>query len=249
MDYIEILKKLGLNESQAKAYLALVGNDNLTPPDLAVEIGEKRTATYMILARLEELGLASKAEGSRARYIAESPTKLKEILVAKQSEHQQLQRSLISIMPALNAEYNIAYQKPGVVYMEGIQGLKYVYNEIIDNGEDIMLLPSQDVFDNSELVKLIEGNVEKQRKRGINTRTIYPKTDKAYLEAKKHTDANVSVRYFGNSSMQTAQIILYANTVAITTFQPGIFNTVITNPLLANTFKGYFEDMWAAGEC
>jgi sugar-specific transcriptional regulator TrmB len=248
MEYIDILKKLGLNESQAKAYLALVGNDNLTPPDLAIEIGEKRTATYMILARLEELGLASKAEGTRARYIAESPTKLKEILIAKQSEHQQLQRSLISILPALNAEYNIAYQKPGVVYMEGIKGLKYVYNEIIDNGEDIMLLPAQDKFDNDELIKIVESNIEKQKKKGINTRTICSKTGKTYLGAKMIKDDNVSVRYFGSSSMQMAQIILYADTVAITTFQPGIFTTVITNPLLANTFKGYFEDMWEAGE-
>src|SRR5688572_27750472 len=55
----EILTHLGLNPTQAKAYLAIVRHGSLTPPELAKNIGETRTNAYSVLDQLVELGLAT----------------------------------------------------------------------------------------------------------------------------------------------------------------------------------------------
>lgn len=54
------LLEAGLSESQAKAYVALIQQGQLSPPQLADQVKESRTNSYMILEKLEELGLVKK---------------------------------------------------------------------------------------------------------------------------------------------------------------------------------------------
>ena len=79
---VKFLKQLGLNGSQAKAYIALVKQGSLTPPELAELTGETRTNAYSILDKLVSLGLAKKVESSKkATYRAEHPANLEKLVI------------------------------------------------------------------------------------------------------------------------------------------------------------------------
>jgi len=248
MDNTEILKSAGLTISQTKAYLALLGNDLFTPPDLADEIGENRTSVYMILNRLEELGLIHKIKGQKIAYEAEPPSMLKDLLTRRQTELQQTQRNIMTILPKLNAKYTISHQKPGVIFFQGIEGLEYVYKEIIDNGQDFIILPCKGARAHKEVDELITKNIKLQKKQHIKSRVIYPLAIKDSIKIDELTNDNVYAKFFGTETGHQAQIIVYANCVAITTFEGGISTTVITNPMVAQTHKKYFESIWAVAE-
>ena len=53
---VDIIRKAGLTESQAKGYLALIEHGMLTPTELADHTSESRTNAYMICEKLEKLG-------------------------------------------------------------------------------------------------------------------------------------------------------------------------------------------------
>src|SRR5437762_3576468 len=83
----QILKQLGLTSSQAKSYLELIKAGSLTPPQLAKKTGESRTAAYMSLAKLEEIGLATKAgEAKKATYSPANPSALENFISRKRKE-------------------------------------------------------------------------------------------------------------------------------------------------------------------
>lgn len=244
---IEIVKKAGLTDSQAKVYIALLGEKEASPQDIVDHTGENRTTVYMILSRLEELGLVSKIAGKKLLYQAESPSNLRALLAKKQQDLKDAHAELSSALPALNRLYVIAHQKPGVVYLEGIDGLRLIYDEILSHGTEFLILPSKDSRSSSDMNELIERNIKLQKKYGIYARTIYPAIYKQTTDTEQLAQSNVLVRFFGEELHHKAQILMYGNSVAITTFGSGIFTTLITNEAVANTMKGYFESMWHAG--
>ncbi len=244
---LEILKKAGLTDSQAKVYVDLLGEKSSTPQDIVERTGENRTTVYMILGRLEELGLASKIQGQKSMYQAESPTNLRTLLAKKQQDLKDAHAELSSALPALNRIYVIAHQKPGVVYLEGIDGLRLIYDEMLSHGTEFLILPSKDSRSSPEMNDLIERNIKQQKKSGIYARTIYPTIHKQTTDTEQLKQSNVLVRFFGEDLHHEAQILIYGSSVAITTFGSGIFTTLITNESVASTLKGYFESMWQAG--
>ena len=66
---IEIIKKAGLTDSQAKAYLALIEQGTLTAQQLSELIAETRTNCYAVLDKLIANGLAQKV-ASTSKYAA-----------------------------------------------------------------------------------------------------------------------------------------------------------------------------------
>lgn len=82
-----LLINLGLNPTQAKAYLALVRHGSLTPPELAKRTGETRTNAYTILDKLVELGLAKKEDyKKKLRYRVENPVALEKLVKQHRDE-------------------------------------------------------------------------------------------------------------------------------------------------------------------
>lgn len=236
-----ILRKAGLTESQAKGYLALIEHGALTPVQLAEKAGESRTNGYMIADKLVELGLAMKQTSPRLAYAPENPTKLKQLLVSKQREIKAADNELSGVMPTLLATYRLMSDKPGVLHLEGVASLRQVYDDIIHTGDVLRIIPSSRDRDDPEIAAEIDSQIARQRQAGIKTEVLLrPETFHSFAA---HNDALFEARP-GGFGVLDAQIMIYGDNVAISTFGSGVVTTIITNPAVAETFRQLFLTRW-----
>lgn len=236
-----ILRKAGLTESQAKGYLALIQHGQLTPVEIAEKTGESRTNGYMICDKLVALGLATRKEGAKALYLPENPIKLRQLLMSQQKQLKIAGDELSGLLPQLLSSYRLAADKPGVLYLEGVDSLKTIYDDIIRTGQTLRIFPSSFDRSDSEIAVMIDKQITRQRAVGIKTETLLrPETFSQFARL----NDNLFEARPGIFGALDAQIMIYGQNVAISTFTNGIVTTIITNKTIADTFTQLFEGQW-----
>lgn len=235
-----ILQRAGLTLSQAKGYLALIEHGELTPAELASKTGETRTNGYMVCERLEQLGLASKSDHKKTTYLPESPTQLKQLLLTQQKQLKSASDELSSLLPRLTSTYRLITDKPGVVYLEGVDSLKSVYDDIIATNDTLRIFPSAHDRDNPAIAAMIDQQIARQRTAGIKTEVLLRKESLAGVTNDELFEARLS-----HIGALDAQVMMYGPNVAITTFGEGVVTTVLTNQAIADTIRQLFAAQWS----
>lgn len=236
-----VLRKAGLTESQAKGYLALIEHGQLTPVELAEKTGESRTNGYMICEKLEKLGLAHRKDSRKSLYIPENPSRLRHLLVAQQKQLKNASDELSGLLPQLMSSYRLVSDKPGVLYLEGIESLQTIYDDIIRTGQTLRIFPSTKDRDDPEIAAMIDKQITRQRAAGIKTESLI--RPKLISEFKPLNDGLFEARA-GIFMGLDAQIMIYGPNVAISTFTGGFVTTIITNQTIADTFMQLFQGQW-----
>jgi sugar-specific transcriptional regulator TrmB len=119
----DILKKFGLSEQEASAYLAILelGTSSIKP--IADKSGLKRTSIYNFIDRLISLGLISRTIiRGRNYYTASSPEKLLEI---ERSRLKELEENL----PFFYSLYQQSPSKPRLNYVHGAEQIAELVRE------------------------------------------------------------------------------------------------------------------------
>lgn len=124
MDTIKSLNKLGLTQNQSKVYVACLQTGIGSVLNISKTAGLKRPTVYLLLDELETLGLVSKIKkGKKNLYKAESP----EYILESTQEKVQTAKD---ILPSLKAIYNLDPEKPNIKIVEGVGGVREIYNKI-----------------------------------------------------------------------------------------------------------------------
>jgi HTH-type transcriptional regulator, sugar sensing transcriptional regulator len=127
MDMIESLKSFGLNEKEAKVYLALLQLGKTTAYAVSTRSGLKKPTTYVILDQLIKKGFAFQIPRERKHlFFAESPDKCFALAREKLSLAQES-------LPELMAAKKGNAEKVNISHFEGIDGIKEIFNKLIDN--------------------------------------------------------------------------------------------------------------------
>ncbi|MEI8103500.1 MAG: helix-turn-helix domain-containing protein [Candidatus Moraniibacteriota bacterium] len=117
MDIIKGLENLGLNEKQAKIYVALLQLGRASAYAAADKAGLKKPTTYVILGELMEKGLVTRVPRSR-----------KQLFVAKRPEEffalaEERLSNAKSILPDLLSMIKGSQDKVRTLYYEGLTGV------------------------------------------------------------------------------------------------------------------------------
>lgn len=238
-----ILRKAGLTESQAKGYLTLIEHGSLTPADLAAKTGETRTNAYAIADKLVQLGLAVRTDTGKTTYTPESPSHLKQLLIVKQKQLKVATDELSGLLPQLLSTYRLTTDKPGVIYLEGIDSLHQVYDDIIRTGDTLRIFPSIHDRDDPAIATMIDQQITRQRKAGIKTEVLLRRD----IFDAHYNDELFEARPSTFGPLDT-QIMVYGPNVALTTFGNGVITTTMTNPMIAQTFRQLFAAQWNLDE-
>lgn len=119
------LKNAGLNDSEAKVYLAALELGETNISRIAKKSGIKRTTTYLVIDSLKEKGLInSYKKRNKTVFIAEDPRKIEE----KLAERKQ---AIAKIMPELLSFANFLDRKPTIRFYEGQNGIKDLFKDIL----------------------------------------------------------------------------------------------------------------------
>jgi sugar-specific transcriptional regulator TrmB len=235
---ISTLQQIGLSENQAKIYLACLELGEATIKEIAQKSGIKRTTIYDFIEEMISSGIIQKTiKGKKKKFVAIEPEELKIILKKREA-------LLAQILPALNLMNNTTPAKPKVWFYEGIDGLKKVYEDLLNYknitacgwaSEDIPELFGKDWTLNY---------VKRRVSRNIEEQIIYPRsqTGKEYQkldkEHKRQSKAVNPKKYHFQ-----IEINIYKNRIAMTSAKDKV-GVIIESKPIADTWKEIFEMCW-----
>lgn len=185
-DLLEIIRRCGLDESEAKVYLALLTLGSGTIHSVAKESGLNRTSSYAIIERLKIKGLVSKIKKVGKTHL--SPAKPQVFLQIQKDNYVSLEKHIDD----LNYLFTIARKSPGVRFYEGEEGLKTVLEMIIEEAGEIVIYGDGDAFKHS-IPGWSEYYSVKRVTHNIKSRLILKGTSDA-IETAKKLRRNTSVK-------------------------------------------------------
>lgn len=236
---IDIIRKAGLTESQARGYLALIEHGALTPAELSDRTGETRTNAYMICEKLEKLGLAAKKDVKKATYTPNHPSTLETLaekrrkaLVRNEQEVKNNLSSLIDLFYATN-------ELPGARTLQGIDGIKEVYRDTLREKHDIYLLRT--TADTPNLgMEYLDSYRHARTESGITTYALTPRTEIGMQHQQSGEDEKMLFhRTFlpDNSYTAPVEIDVYGNKVALIAYGETQMATILTSPPIAEAMR------------
>lgn len=241
------LTAMGLSEPQAKAYICLIKEGQLTPPQVAVKIKESRTNAYKILERLEELELVRHGEhNGKLYYLPENPVALERLATIARNEVLRHEKQVRDTMPTLLDYFYAFSEQPGVRFYQGQDGIKQIFDDMLRTQKDIYLVRSSaDIkfFDE----QFFDAFRAKRAKRGITTHALTP--DTTHARKNKAQDEQMKfLRTLIPSSSYTASVEwnAYGNKVAVISYGEEAMGMIIESPQIAESFRQLFALMQAS---
>lgn len=249
----KILIDCGLSLEQAKIYSYLLSSGFSSAKAIASKTGVGRALTYKIVEQLIAINLVEKREdiGKIALFLPKHPRNIKEMIEAKKQGLGHAASDFGQIFGALSSQFNALIGKPNIQFYEGTEGIQRVHEDILDIGQDILVMSSPIHEGRQEVLHLIKEQIEKQVAKNIRTKAIAPhaegqsiatpiEEDEKYLITRKKVPAE--------KLNIPAQIIIYGDKVSITNFKETILTIVIESKYIAETFRIMFEYIWNNGK-
>lgn len=234
----QLLEEIGLNSSQAKVYLALIEKGALTPPAVSEVTNENRTNAYMVLEQLEKLGLAEKLQkAKKLTYQATNPINLEKVSEKRRKAVMDAESRVKQAMPILLSYYYSFTERPGIKLVEGLDGLKEIYQETLRTKEPIYLVRTPHEV-KSLGIEYINKYVAKRRELRIPVKAITPDVADA-IHNPNVDKSNLLTRKWVKATDYTApvEINVFGNKVAFASFGEETMGVIIDSPAIAEAMR------------
>jgi sugar-specific transcriptional regulator TrmB len=240
------LQQLGLNTKETEFYLYLLKEGVFTAAQLGKQLGESRTNTYMILARLTDAGLVNPDETSSVkRFMAADPRIIGRLLDEQAAALQRSRKALDQAYPELTAQFEQAQAKREVAVKASFKKYDKLLDEIIGTKQAIEVVGSQDMLQGSDAAALLSFIVSQRSRQGLQTRAVFHVSDEASVHLSKLA-AGAEI-HISREQPKTGGAIIYGRTTALITGKPKLAVNVMANDALTDTFRQVFNQLWHEG--
>lgn len=237
------LKHIGLNEKEAKVYLAALELGPTNIQNLTKKSGIKRSTVYEMIKSLKNSGLmAETIKGKRKFIVAAEPENLKKGLKEKE-------KLLSEIMPELKSISNVGFVKPKITFYEGKDGIREIYRDTLKS-KNKMTLWFSPIKSMLETIgeDFLNHYVEKRTEKGIWVKSVYITqervTDYKYLQPETFEKTLRKIRFTPPDITIKNTICIYDNKVAIMSSRKELFGFVIESDDYANMMKVFHDLLW-----
>jgi len=244
----KLLEQIGLTSEQAKIYFCLISSGTLTARKIGLESGVNRSLVYKILKQLIEFGLVIENTNlkSTSTFTALHPSKLHSLVKRKEEDLKLADQALHEAVSTLGAQFNLACGKPSVRFYEGLEGIRILNKDIIHTKVDIKLIRSP--FDNNteELDVKAKKLLEERASTGIKTKLIVPIKNTPSSISSEWDQKNLIERRRvpREELLNSAQVIVYDNKTAFSSFGECMITTIIEDKGIADTCSMLFDSLW-----
>jgi sugar-specific transcriptional regulator TrmB len=235
------MKGVGFSRNESLIYLAALGLGPSTVWEIAKKSGVKRPTCYVILEELSIRGLASSTnDGKRVVY---SVVSAHQFIKNYARQYERLTK-VESELAALAVPSN---QKPYIQFYDGFEGIKTVYNMILDepSGSEYLLYGFS-LRSSEELREYLGTFISERISKRIKTRAIFSDTEYNVGFTERDSKELRETRLLPEVEFhQKTQTNIFGDSVAYvaqSAKQP--FATVITSPDLAHDERQRFELLW-----
>jgi len=240
------LKQLGLTENQILVYEELLKGGTQKASQVAKKTPLKRGLIYKLLEELEELGLVIRedAEDMVSLFSPIHPNVLKGLAEQKVKEAQNAEKQLETEIGSLLSMYNLANNKPGVEFYEGLHGIEKVINDTLHSQTDIYTYA--DLEKVNKYIKKINDNYAKKRdKLKIGKRVLLVDSEYTHDFLKDYKKTNLDIRFVKNTPHFSTIMQIYDNKVSyVTLSEKQMIGIVIQDKSIYGMHKTLFESMW-----
>ncbi len=234
-DFAQILKTLGLNDSELKTYLAALKHGAGTVVELTKHTGLSRQAIYLAIESMTERGLMSSVlHGKKRLFAAEPPSKLLAYAKRKESEMKERIHDLEHSLPEL--ELQIGGERPMVRMYEGKEAVRAYLSDVQkDKPKEVHEIADLDALDialSKEDLDPVRNEIKK-----TNTKVVaFYGRKSTYSSDKPHTHA-IAPEHSGFKS----NITIYGNKIALVTLSGKVYSVIIEDAHLADALRLLFS--------
>ncbi len=233
------LEEIGLNEKEAKVYIAVLELGEGSASEIAKKSGVNRATTYFTLENLMKIGLVSATnEEKKQKFVPEDPSQLENIITKQQQELEQKKKGLKDIVEELNSINSASIKKPIVKYYLGKEGIMRMAQSGFEftKNETMFVAFSKDALDHfmtdAENMKLSKKRT--QNKTRVNA--LYNSKDKTLLS----DETDLRIKIDSKKYHFPGDIAVYKDIVRLTSYKDQI-GIIIENRDIAQTLKSIFK--------
>jgi len=232
-----ILQNLGLNEKEAKVYLACLELGSATVQEVSDKAGVKRTSVYNFLEDMKVRGFITEVKhGKRILLIAEDPQTL-----LKKADEQK--RQLEEMLPEFLSIYNLPGEKPKVKFYQGVEGLKRVYEDTLEEGSPIYLISDYEQMFEALDSEWMWDYAKRRTKKEIKAFSIAKEGVQAKKVKADDSEQLRETRFIKDVDFET-EINIYGNKVALLSFRRPYAGVIIEDRAIAQTLKSMWKIIW-----
>lgn len=230
---------LGITKDQGAIYLAALEIGEGTIQDLSRASGVKRTSIYNFINELKEKGLLSSAtRGKRKIYEATSPRQLLEIGKSRLVDIEE-------IIPELSALYTTKYDKPKVLYFEGVDDIKKAYADMLSTRLPIVSYEDIDYLKKMLPEKYYAYLPPERARLGIPLKAISKDSPAARKFSENDRVLQRQTKFIKTNSPLKTEINIYGKKVLMISFREDRpFATIIEDKDIAETLRIGWELLW-----
>lgn len=248
----EILKEIGLTDSETRVYLALLELGDITRGEIVNKSGISGSKVYEILDKLQNKGLASIYIKNKVKHF--KPTNPKQILGYLEDKKQQIsktEKEAKSILPKLLALYASSKEEQEVQLISGLKGLEIIFKEqveLLNKGDTCFVIGGTKGVDEEVVQAFFEKVHVWREQKGIKTKMLFnsrqkESTEKLYSSNKYPA---TKTKYIQHTS--PVAINIYRDRTVIIIFNKKINSIYIKSRDVANSFIEYFNLLWSSGK-
>ncbi|HBI34103.1 MAG TPA: hypothetical protein DEA43_02805 [Candidatus Moranbacteria bacterium] len=237
------LQNIGLNDKEARIYLACLELGPTNIQNIAEKADIKRSTVYEILESLKEKGLMHvTTKGKRKLYLASEPENLLETI-------KEREKLLKEILPQLKSINNVGFAKPKITFYEGREGLRDIYMEALKSSTNNAdwISPMKSVLETVG-TDWMEKYVELKVKKNYWIRSIH--VSDLVIDSYKYQDPTTfkktlrDVRFSPKGINIPNAIGIYDNKVAILSSRKEGFGFIIESEDYAQSMKELYKLLW-----
>ncbi len=248
----EILREIGLTDSETKVYLALLELGDSTRGEIVNTAGIAGSKLYEIIDKLQDRGLVSVYIKNKVKHFKPiNPKQILGYLEDKKQKISKIEKEVKLILPNLLSLYGSSKEEQEVELLNGLKGLEIIFKEQVDMLEkgDICYVIGGTKGINEETV---QGFFEKvhiwREEKKIKTKMLFNLRQKESTESlyssKKYS--LTETRYIFHTS--PVAINIYKDRTIIIIFGKKISAIQIKSQDVANSFIEYFKLLWATSK-
>jgi len=237
MNLEKTLENYGLNEKEAKVYLACLELGSASVQKISRKAVVPRTTVYEILEGLQRKGFVSNFLKKKIKYFSvETPQKI----IGLTREKLEL---LEEALPQMNALYGEAKARPTVRFYQGRDQMKIILKEVLSEAHELLGFASTDdlfTFFGSWWDKFIEQRL----KRKIPARIIVRESEKARERQRLGPEHLRVMKIIPAEYEYHGVVLIWGEKIAMFSFKKDLVALVIESKELALMQKAMYQVIW-----
>lgn len=245
-----ILEDIGLTKNEIKIYFALLEIGSTTTGSIIKKTGIHTSKVYDGLERLIDKGLVSYVIIADTKHFkAVNPNRIIDFLEEKKNIIDSQENEIKKILPELKLKQISSIEETEAEIFRGWKGMETVYKMLRDTLKkgDLNYVFGASKGEDEEQVRIFFiKHLKLLAKKGIKQKIIYNEDARGNIPENLRHQKLFRVRHLQNTT--PAEINIWSNKVMIVLLTKKPIVILVSNKKVSESFKQYFNVMWAIAD-